>query len=74
MVMISTPMPMPAMKRHSSSPSDVVWQRHDHRCRGIAEQRKGEDRAPAEPVGEKAEEEGADEQTGEGRGDEGADA
>ena len=23
MVMISTPMPMPAMKRHSSSPSDV---------------------------------------------------
>jgi len=25
MVMISTPMPMPAMKRYSSSPSGVVW-------------------------------------------------
>ena len=25
MVMISTPMPMPAMKRHNSTPSDVVW-------------------------------------------------
>jgi hypothetical protein len=26
MVMISTPMPMPAMNRHSSTPPDVLWQ------------------------------------------------
>ena len=26
MVMISTPMPIPARKRHSNSPPDVVWQ------------------------------------------------
>jgi hypothetical protein len=25
MVMISTPMPMPAMKRHNRTPLDVVW-------------------------------------------------
>ncbi len=47
---------------------------HDHGCRGIAEQRIGEDRAAAKTVGEEAEEEGADEQAGKGRGDEGADA
>jgi hypothetical protein len=26
MVMTSTPMPIPAMNRHSSTPADVVWQ------------------------------------------------
>ncbi len=26
MVMISTPMPIPAMKRHSSTPPELVWQ------------------------------------------------
>ena len=26
MVMISTPMPIPAMKRHNSRPPEVVWQ------------------------------------------------
>ena len=26
MVMISTPMPIPAIKRHSSNPSALVWQ------------------------------------------------
>ena len=25
MVMISTPMPTPAMKRHSNTPPEVVW-------------------------------------------------
>ena len=49
-------------------------ERHDHRGCTVGEQGPGEDRAPAEAVGEKAEEEGADEQSGECRRDECADA
>jgi hypothetical protein len=46
--------------------------RHRHRRRGVAKQRKGEDRPPSEPVGQEAQEERAGEQSGKGRGDEGA--
>ena len=49
-------------------------ERHDHRRRAIGEQRPGEDRAAAEPVGEEAEEERSDEQSGKRRRNERADA
>ena len=58
-------MPIPAIKRHRSTPKPEVLKRHDRGRDRIPDQRKGEDRPPAVAVGEMAEKNRPDKQSGE---------